>query len=310
VTAVRSSIASAVARMLALVARLSGRRAGVALVYHGLAERSGNPERELVPPHGLVLFEAHLRYLRASYRLVPVEELLAAASARRRGQRFPVALTFDDDLVTHVQLAAPALQRAGVPATFFLCGASLNRPHFFWWQLLQCAIDEGLQPPIDGENIHEIADRIESSTAESREQLLAWLASHLTFAPEETGLRSEQVRELVARGFGVGFHTRRHHRLTSLDAGALAHALMEGRAELEQAATRPLTAIAYPHGKADARVADAARKAGFRFGFTGVPEPVLPECDPMLLGRVAPTHGSVAGLALQLARTLLRRRHR
>jgi hypothetical protein len=45
--------------------------------------------------------------------------------------------------------------------------------------------------------------------------------------------------------------------------------LTEGRAELESLLGHRLTMIAYPHGKADTRVADAARAAAFDYGFTG-----------------------------------------
>lgn len=300
----------ALARALALMLRLSARRAGVVLVYHGLAERGGDPGGELMRPHDAAVFEAQLRYLGARYRLVPAENLQRAVKARRRGERFPVALTFDDDLVSHVRLAAPILQRVGAPATFFLCGASLDRPRAFWWQQLQRAVDKSLHLPVEGRDIHEVAERVESMSPEERDRVEEWLAQRLGPDPDDTGLQSEQVRELVKRGFDVGFHTLRHHRLTGLDDGALARAITEGRAELEQAAARPLTTIAYPHGKADGRVGRVGREAGFRLGFTGRCEPIVPDSDPMLLGRFEPAHGSVAALAVQLARTLLKRPHR
>jgi len=304
-TAVYSFASLAIARALALALRLSGRRAGLVLVYHALAERTGDPERELVPPHGIALFEAQLRHLRGCYRLVRAEELLSAVVARRRGERFPIALTFDDDLVSHVRLAAPILQRVGAPATFFLCGASLERPHAFWWQRLQRAADEGHQLPIEGRDVHEVAARVESLSPEARDRMEEWLVQRLGPDPENEGLRSEHVNELVERGFEIGFHTLRHDRLTGLDDGALARAMTEGRAELEHAAARPLTAIAYPHGKADEEVARAAREAGFVLGFTGYQRPVVRASDPMLLGRFVPAHGPVAAFALQLVRTVL-----
>ena len=46
----------------------------------------------------------------------------------------------------------------------------------------------------------------------------------------------------------------------------------DGRKELSAAAGKPLLAIAYPHGRADARVANAARRAGLR---SGSPERLL-----------------------------------
>lgn len=309
-TLLRSSLAAAAAGALALAARLSARRAGLVLVYHALAERGGDPGHELVPPHGLALFEAQLRHLRARYRLVPAKDILAAAAARRRGQRFPVAITFDDDLASHVRLAGPVLQRAGAPATFFLCGASLERPFSFWWERLQRAVDRGLDPPLEGTGVHQLAERIEAMGPQERDAVATQLAAELGPDPEDAGLRASDVRALVAAGFDVGFHTLRHDRLVTLPDDDLARAMTEGRAALEATLGRPLSLIAYPHGKADHRVARAARNAGFQLGFTGVPEPVVPGGDPLLFGRVVPAHGSVGALAVQLVRTLLGRRHR
>ena len=60
--------------------------------------------------------------------VVPAEELQAAVAERQRGQRFPVCLTFDDDLSQHVDCAMPILRDTGVPATFFLCGRAWLAP--------------------------------------------------------------------------------------------------------------------------------------------------------------------------------------
>jgi peptidoglycan/xylan/chitin deacetylase (PgdA/CDA1 family) len=292
-TFARSFVLHALARVLVLLLRSSGRRAGVVLVYHRLAEHAGDPSRELVPPHAIARFEAHVLHLRAAYRLVRAEELVEAVLERRRWQRFPVAITFDDDLGSHVRLAAPLLRRLGAPATFFLCGASLDKPYAFWWERLQRAFDEGVPLPVAGQGIHEIAGRVESMSVEERDRVEEWLVARTEDMPEDAGLRLEDVYELVDARLDLGFHTLRHHRLTELDDAVLRHAL-----------------IAYPHGKADGRVAHAAGAAGFHRGFSGRHEPVVPSSDPLLLGRVEPTFGSDVSFTVQLARTLLRRPHR
>jgi len=285
---------------LGLLLRLSGRRVGVVLVYHALAEQRGDPARELVPPHGVEQLEGHLAHLARRYRIVAPEELLAAVAARRRGGRFPVAITFDDDLESHVRLAAPILRRAGAPATFFLTGATLDGPHAFWWQRLQRA-----QRTLGGEDIHELAARLEAMPAEQREAVVEELGAPPD-EPDEPGLRAPQVRELANDGLTVGFHTLRHDRLVDLDDAALVRALRDGRKALEAAAGRPLTTIAYPHGKADERVARAARDAGFELGFTGGYDAVRSDSDPLLLCRIEPSVGSPESFARQLVRLLLR----
>lgn len=284
--------------------RLSGRRVGVALGYHRIGEPEGDPARELVPNFASARFEAHLRHLRRHYRPVAASELRRAVEGRQRGQRIPVAVTFDDDLGSHADVAGPILLRANVPATFFVCGASLERPFSFWWERLQRAADRGM---LTGRSIHEVAASIQVAPIEEREAEAARLLEVAGPDPPDAGLRGAAVRDLVERGFEVGFHTRRHHDLRSLDNAQLDTALEEGRNELEGVSGKPLRMIAYPHGSADARVAARARAKGYEEGFTMAPEPVTAETDPLLIGRHEPGFGSTSRFALDLVRVLRQR---
>jgi peptidoglycan/xylan/chitin deacetylase (PgdA/CDA1 family) len=312
-----------IACLLLYPLRLSRRRIGVAVMYHGLAERTGDPVRELVPAHAIGLFEAQLRHLRAHFRLVPASELLAAARERRRGRRFPVAVTFDDDLPSHARAAMPTLRRFGAPATFFLCGASLDGPHRFWWQVVQAAFDGGEGRTVrrlveercgrlPGDDtvppIRRLAAAIERLPPADREAVIERLEPLGGPPPRETGMAETDVRVLAENGCEIGFHTLRHHRLTSLDEDDLSRALRDGLERLEATLARRPTLVSYPHGTADARVAAAAREAGFRSGFTSRPEAVTSDSDPLLLGRVQPSFRSKGHLALQLAGCLLRGR--
>ncbi len=308
-TDARLALARLAAWGLRSTLRLTRRRAGIVLVYHALAETRGDPERELVPAHAVEQVDAQLRHLGSCYRIVRLEDLPPAVEQRPRGARFPVAITFDDDLASHLEHAAPLLERHGAAATFFLTGASLDHPHAFWFQRLQRAVNEGRALPVPGDDVHEIAARIEAMPPGERAGIEARLATETT-GVEERGVRRDDVQALVARGFGIGFHTLRHDVLTKLDDGSLSAALADGRRELETAAGRPLRAIAYPHGKADTRVAEAARAANFAIGVTGRYEPVVPGTDPLLLGRIEPTYASEAHFSSQLARLLLRGSHR
>jgi peptidoglycan/xylan/chitin deacetylase (PgdA/CDA1 family) len=304
--AVLAASGSALAEPAERAARRSRARAGVALVYHRVGDPPGDLSRELLPALGSRLFVEQVRYLSTRYRLVPASRLPEAASERRPGEPFPVAITFDDDLRSHVEIAAPILSRARAPATFFLTGAGLNEPHRFWWERLQEARDLdldlgplGLGGP--GVDVHVLGRAVEALPPRRLDELDAALTRLVRRDPEDAGLRDEDVVALVADGFEIGFHTRRHYRLPGLASADLEAAMVEGRAELEEAAGAGLTSIAYPHGRADARVATVARAAGFSVGFTGAPGPVTPESDPLLLCRVSPSYVSVGELAVDVA---------
>ena len=295
------------------MARRSDRRLGAVLVYHRVDDPAGDPRHELVPPMGTSLFSAQVRHLCSSYRVVAASELMRAVRDRRPGEPFPVAITFDDDLRTHAEVVVPILKSAGATGTFFLSGASLRAPHRFWWERLQDAVDQrldlaplGLSPSPETTDIHELGRHIEELPRAARQRIEAELERIVGADPPDVGLRAEDVGRLAAAGVEVGFHTRRHDRLPPLDDQDLDRAMREGRNELTEALGQPLTTISYPHGRADARVASAARAAGFETGFSGLPEAVTAESDPLLLGRLSPSYKSVGELAYDVARALIR----
>ena len=125
--------------------RASPARVAGALVYHRTDHTPPSGE-QIVPAITAATLERHVRHLRRSYLLVPASQLHGAMLARRRGRPIPIAVTFDDDLASHLEVAAPLLRRLACPATFFLTGAGLDRAHGFWWQRLQAAADRGLDP--------------------------------------------------------------------------------------------------------------------------------------------------------------------
>jgi peptidoglycan/xylan/chitin deacetylase (PgdA/CDA1 family) len=302
----------AVAWALRLRARWSGARVGLVLCYHRIAERAGDPAQEVSAAISLRDFERNLRHLRRSYRVVPVSRLVPAAAARRRGQRLPVAITFDDDLPSHLSSAVPALRRARLPATFFISGAGLDEPFSFWWQLLQRAWDREL---VDTAllkswgirertvSVRQVARRIQGMSPAERDAATASLRTALGGDVPSDTLSRDGIEALAAAGFEIGFHTLRHDDLVGLSDEGLRLAMREGRPELERI-VGSLLAISYPHGRADTRVATAARAAGFELGFVANGSPVTIGDDPHLLGRRYPARGMSGEFALDLARVL------
>jgi peptidoglycan/xylan/chitin deacetylase (PgdA/CDA1 family) len=308
------------AAVVCAVARLSSTRAGIALVYHRVGGNAGDPHREILAAVSSDAFRRQLRHLRRHYRVVPASALLEAVRARRRGQRFPVAITFDDDLASHVRDALPALNHAGLSATFFLGGHSLHEPHPLWWEDLQRAVDEQLLQADSLPHVSEtdlraalertpkaifrVAAAIERLERTKRDEVAAVLRAAVG-SPHvaEDGLRPADVQALVAAGLAVGFHTLRHDALPALSDTQLEQALRDGREVLDSVIGARLDVISYPHGKADARVAAAARAAGYTYGFTTKRSPVTPETDPLLIPRISPAM-TAGKTALRLARAV------
>ncbi len=146
--------------------------------------------------------------------------------ARDRGCDRLAAITFDDAYTSVGRVAAPLLDEIGWPGTVFVPTAPLVDSSPLYW------VGSDIQA------LHPVA------TAQ-----LGW----------------EQLVGLAGRGWEVGSHSRTHRLLSRLDDGELMHELAGSRAEIT-AAVGACTSVSYPWGEVDARVAAAARSAGYTAG--------------------------------------------
>src|SRR4051794_18730956 len=212
--------------ILARLARLSSRRAGVALVYHRVGGAGGSEDFEILAAVSGADFERQLRHLAGSYRVVDAADLLEAVRSRRRGERFPVAITFDDDLASHVRCALPALKASGLTATFFLGGGGHRH---YWWVDLQCGVDRGLlgaqgPPPVPAAAVRSAAAREPRAILDlagaivrlepaQRREVAAALRGAVGDEQDDEGLGRQAAVALSAAGCTIGFPPRAHEPL-------------------------------------------------------------------------------------------------
>jgi peptidoglycan/xylan/chitin deacetylase (PgdA/CDA1 family) len=311
----RSLAKAFIGSLLRWLARLSPRRVGVALLYHGIADDDRRRADVLVPAMSPALFASQLAMLTHHYKLVPASALLAAIAARRRGGRIPVAITFDDDDRTHPTTAARLLRAAGAPATFFVNAESLDQPRPLWWQQLQRAWDErkvdrglleltGLPPDPGRHRLSRIGSAITQQRPEQRELVRAALRERVGDKPELAGLSRDQLRSLADGGFELGCHTQRHDFLPLLAHTELQASVESGCHEIGEVAGRPPTVFAYPSGGWDETAREAVARAGFGAAFTARGGVIRSDSDPLALPRISPPAGSVADLSYVLGRTL------
>jgi len=296
--------------------RRSDRPIGLVLMYHEVAWEPGDPAREVFPALGAGLFRDQLRHLQRHYEVVSLAQLAERAAQRSPGDPLPVALTFDDDYSRHATVAAPILGELGFTATFFLCGNSLRGPAPFWWQDLQVILNRGddAWPKLRAElardwpwatleaEVRDLTNTIEAAPQKIHDAIVARLRELAGPQLLDEGLSAEAVRGLAGAGFEIGFHTRRHYRLETLDGRALDRALTEGLDDLADVLGRSPTTIAYPHAKAELRVAAAAQRAGFEHGYLLGDIPTTPAQHPLLRSRVGGQTASLAAFQWVLGR--------
>jgi peptidoglycan/xylan/chitin deacetylase (PgdA/CDA1 family) len=221
-----------------------------------------------------------------------------------------LTVTFDDDLSSH-RIAAATLAELRLTGTFFLTGATLEGPSGFWWQRLQACYEVGLgsiaaaRAGVEEAGIHTVALTIQHMPRTERERIADQLGELLGGAEPEAGLRADDVRALVASRAEVGFHTLHHDFLPDLPDEALELAVSEGRDLVESAVGGAVRTIAYPHGGADRRVAAAAGRGHFEFGFAGEPSAIGPDDDPLLLARIEPPRAGAGRFGMRIARHLV-----
>lgn len=259
------------------------RRHGVILLYHRVTPQVGTRDC-VVPTVTTTRFREQIEALQGVGDLVPLDAL-RTPSPRARVR---IALTFDDDERSHVTDVLPVLQTLGAPATFFLCGRTLHGFGAPWWVLLEGAVARlGIYTVAGmlGVDAHDAPSLARLCEGTPLAETVARTFAHEDHAPL---LAEDDFRALADTGMGIGFHTVGHPVLPALGDHALASALGTGRDALQAATGAAIDTLAYPHGRADARVAGAARRAGYAAGYRTGARPVAPGVDPWWLARWEP----------------------
>jgi peptidoglycan/xylan/chitin deacetylase (PgdA/CDA1 family) len=273
------------------------------LVYHRVVPRD-RPRYEPVPTVPLHLFREQLDAFGELGRLEPLHSLLDEGDP---DAPLRLALTFDDDYDSHARYALPVLGELSLHATFFLSGRDLHGLGGYWFQRLEALVAErgaaaaaellGVPPVYDAQLPHH---------CEGDEGRIALIERH---APAgEAPLGAAGIRALSVAGMTIGFHTLHHPVLPRLTDEQARAALTTGRDRLAELVGSPVDWFAYPHGKADDRIVELTREAGYTAAWTTQPGPLLPGESSYRRGRWEPQPMPTDELLIRFA-AFLRRRH-
>ena len=210
-------------------------------------------------------FEQLLRWVSRWFQVLPLDEAVARLAAGTLPPR-AAAITFDDGYADNAEVALPALQRAGLPATFFIATGFLDGGRMFndtvietvracrgpWLDLEQAGLGRWAMDSIEARRqaIDRLLPAIKYLEPPRREAVVA-LVQQAAGAPLPTDLmmRSEQVIALRRAGMQIGAHTRTHPILARL-GDAVAREEIEGsKQDLQSLLGEPVTLFAYPNGK-------------------------------------------------------------
>jgi peptidoglycan/xylan/chitin deacetylase (PgdA/CDA1 family) len=295
------------------------RSCGLVLVYHRIAAAGGRGD---APGFGVErglpvdVFEAQMRFLLAHFRPARTLALLGEDSGAS-GARFSV--TFDDGYHDNLALAAPVLERLGIPATLFVTSDFIGTQRLFWWEqlgeLLRATREKRLElssvaPELRGR--WSLPEQLELEPETSRERAHWSLSmalmrtppaeiegvltrlSHALRAPRRAEgrvaplLAWDDVRRWRRAGFDVGAHGASHANL-GLASESLAQTEIDRclRA-IERETGAPAALFAYPYGGPEHRSPGAVRAlaaSGCRGAFTTETGLVGPRSDRLALPR-------------------------
>jgi peptidoglycan/xylan/chitin deacetylase (PgdA/CDA1 family) len=122
--------------------RRIGRRRGLILLYHRVADPASDPWALSVSPDH---FAEQLDVLRRHAHTVRLTDLIGGG--RRAVADRSVAVTFDDGYADNLHAARPRIERFEIPCTFFLASGHLGSGEQFWWDQLARALLESPDLP-------------------------------------------------------------------------------------------------------------------------------------------------------------------
>jgi peptidoglycan/xylan/chitin deacetylase (PgdA/CDA1 family) len=269
-------------------------------------------------------FAACLERLGRDFEFVSLQSLLAAERAGRFGNDSAKCLvTFDDGLRCQYEMALPILDRMGIPAAFFVLGgpylhgkaATVHKLHFARASLGDVAMmglvdalcaERGIRESPAGLDIAAVRDsyRYDDETSARMKYFLNYLmpedfveaAVERAFSAigisetdfiRESYMTPAMIADLAKRGL-VGSHAVSHRPLAKMGMAQARAELSESKAWIERVSGTSIDAVSYPLGNKDAvsrQIADEARAAGYRLGYSMERAQNASFLDPLLYAR-------------------------
>jgi peptidoglycan/xylan/chitin deacetylase (PgdA/CDA1 family) len=242
------------------------------------------------PEAGRRGFERQVRFLRRWTNVVPLRSALEDLAAGKALPPRAVALTFDDGYLDNATVAAPVMQAAGLPATFFLVPDFLSGRADAWWERLGWSFahataaelrwaDERYDlsgPEARLAAMAQVADGLKLFDSGQREAAVAELRGRLRPDGSAQPLARlfmdwDEADRLVGHGHDIGSHTCGHPILSRETAASQEHELVDSRTALAAHFQRTVDVLAYPNGRAQdysETTLELTRKAGYAYAVT------------------------------------------
>jgi len=283
------------------------------LMYHSVMD---NPEQHGASfgsiIHSTCVFARQMEMIARYYHPVALDDLVKILEGCQPVPRRAVVVTFDDGYVDNCEIAAPVLNRFGIPAAFYVVVDSIagGRPpwpipvrHAFLSTRVAIWTDPaGRRWPLgnDDERLHAFeaacahCGRLAGEAQENAVVAIEKQLDSAPYAPNQRLMMSwEQLRGLRKQGHVVGSHSLSHPNLAYLAKGEAEQELLTSKQKLEQQLCAPVWHFSYPNPVLDPHWTDETTmlsgRVGYRTAVTTRRGLARPKDNPLELPRILPT---------------------
>ena len=232
-------------------------------------------------------FDEQLAWIKKNYDVVSPADLPAAKAGRR------VIITFDDGYRDNYTAAFPALQRHGLPATFFVATGFIDHPRLPWWDEIAWMVRSskltsltlpGFVPdpvPFDEPDreaaVRKVLRTFKALPVQRTPALLEAVAAGTgsgRYAGEgvsDLWMTWDMLRAMRDGGMTIGGHTVSHNVLSTMSADEQDAEITGCARRLQEELGAPMTTFSYPVGNPDSfdgHTRDALRRVGVKTAFT------------------------------------------
>lgn len=228
--------------------------------YHHFERTSSPLTRHLRVATTPDTFARHLTYFRRCYTPISIDRLISGDIPPRA-----LLITIDDAYRSVLEIAAPMLRDAGMPAVLMTNARVVEGGCVPLDNVLSLAMEElgptglgtalALTDPWSCTIQRLVQDHLPRLNGERREEMrqrllrLLRLTDADILASSQPFLSADDLHQLAARyDIAVGNHTLSHVHLRALDSAELVREIAGGRAAVEQITRRPARAFSIPYG--------------------------------------------------------------
>ncbi|WP_405198350.1 polysaccharide deacetylase family protein [Christiangramia sp. LLG6405-1] len=185
-------------------------------------------------------FENQIRWLKANYNLIDIEELKDYLSNRKSLPSKSLLITLDDGDRSVFQYALPIFRKYQVPACLFVISDLIDTRKDFWWDTIK---KNEVKNGLSNSEIMKIINTNKRSSNRDRVEFLKKYS--LT---QHHQLTTAEIEELIESRVHIGNHSHTHPMFDKLEQNELHDELTNVRTFFDLNKIGDYSVFAYPNG--------------------------------------------------------------